>query len=84
MTTFPTVLKSILEDKNVVKFGCNVRGDGTKLLKDYEIQSRNLVELSNLCVQVSDMSTSTSLTSSTKNIALSKMVEVLVSKHSDN
>jgi hypothetical protein len=78
MATFPIVLKSILEDKNVVKFGCNIQGDGTKLLKDYEIQCKSLVELNNLCVQVrGDMFTSTS---SARNIALSKMVEVLVNK----
>ncbi len=78
METFPVVLKSILENKNVIKFGCNIRGDGTKLLKDYAIQSQNLAELSDLCIQVKkDISTSTS---STKKIALHRMVEVLVSK----
>ncbi|CAI2162368.1 7375_t:CDS:10 [Funneliformis geosporum] len=76
MPTFPAVLRSILEDKNVIKFGCNIQGDGTKIFKDYAIQSKSLAELSHLCVQVrTDMSTSPS---SKKKIALFKMVEALV------
>lgn len=46
MKGFPRKLKEILEDPTIVKTGVNIRGDATKLFKDYQVKAQNLVELS--------------------------------------
>ncbi|ORX76437.1 ribonuclease H-like protein [Basidiobolus meristosporus CBS 931.73] len=54
MREFPIRLRELLEDPYILKPGCNIRGDGTKLFKDYGVESRSLLELGSLGIQVSD------------------------------
>ncbi|KAF9433695.1 hypothetical protein BGZ76_009105 [Entomortierella beljakovae] len=54
MQKFPSVLSKILEDRDVLKVGINIRNDGTKIMKDWGVGCANLVELGVLSVQVQD------------------------------
>uniref|UniRef100_V5F1I9 3'-5' exonuclease n=2 Tax=Kalmanozyma brasiliensis (strain GHG001) TaxID=1365824 RepID=V5F1I9_KALBG len=44
----PPLLKSILEDPNVIKTGVAIKNDALKLQRDYAIDTRNVLELGNL------------------------------------
>ncbi|KAJ6653500.1 hypothetical protein lerEdw1_009172 [Lerista edwardsae] len=48
MSSFPAGLKRLLEDKSVKKAGVGIEGDKWKLMRDFEIQLENLVELADL------------------------------------
>ncbi|XP_043107034.1 Werner syndrome ATP-dependent helicase homolog isoform X2 [Puntigrus tetrazona] len=48
MSGFPTGLKMLLEDENIKKVGVGIEGDKWKLLSDYDIKLKNIVELSDL------------------------------------
>ncbi|KAI0324115.1 ribonuclease H-like protein [Cubamyces sp. BRFM 1775] len=45
MKKFPEKVKEIIENKDIVKVGANIKNDGQKLFSDYGILARNLVEL---------------------------------------
>lgn len=45
---FPPGLKLFLEDESIVKVGVGIEGDKWKLLSDYDIKLKNVVELSHL------------------------------------
>ncbi|KAJ8472632.1 hypothetical protein ONZ51_g8396 [Trametes cubensis] len=45
MKKFPEKVKEIIESKDIVKVGANIKNDGQKLFNDYGILARNLVEL---------------------------------------
>ncbi len=45
---FPPGLKMLLEDENIKKVGVGIEGDKWKLLSDYDIKLKNIVELSDL------------------------------------
>lgn len=45
---FPPGLKMFLEDENIMKVGVGIEGDKWKLLSDYDIKLKNIVELSDL------------------------------------
>ena len=44
----PPLLRSILEDPNIIKTGVAIKNDALKLQRDYAIDTRNVVELSNM------------------------------------
>ncbi|XP_058644644.1 bifunctional 3'-5' exonuclease/ATP-dependent helicase WRN isoform X2 [Onychostoma macrolepis] len=46
MSGFPPGLKILLEDENIKKVGVGIEGDKWKLLSDYDIKLKNIVELS--------------------------------------
>ncbi|XP_056121525.1 bifunctional 3'-5' exonuclease/ATP-dependent helicase WRN isoform X2 [Rhinichthys klamathensis goyatoka] len=48
MSGFPPGLKVLLEDESVMKVGVGIEGDKWKLLSDYDIKLKNIVELSDL------------------------------------
>ncbi|XP_016377558.1 Werner syndrome ATP-dependent helicase homolog [Sinocyclocheilus rhinocerous] len=48
MSGFPPGLKGFLEDENIKKVGVGIEGDKWKLLSDYDIKLKNIVELSDL------------------------------------
>ncbi|XP_073686167.1 bifunctional 3'-5' exonuclease/ATP-dependent helicase WRN [Garra rufa] len=48
MSGFPPGLKMFLEDENIMKVGVGIEGDKWKLLSDYDIKLKNIVELSDL------------------------------------
>lgn len=48
MSGFPPGLKMFLEDENTMKVGVGIEGDKWKLLSDYDIKLKNIVELSDL------------------------------------
>lgn len=45
---FPPGLKLLLEDESIMKVGLGIEGDKWKLLSDYDIKLKNIVELSDL------------------------------------
>lgn len=45
---FPPGLKAFLEDESIVKVGVGIQGDKWKLLSDYEIKVKSVLELSDL------------------------------------
>ncbi|KAH9848042.1 ribonuclease H-like domain-containing protein [Lenzites betulinus] len=45
MKKFPQKVKEIIENRDIVKVGANIKQDGQKLFRDYGILARNLVEL---------------------------------------
>lgn len=45
---FPPGLKMFLEDESIMKVGVGIEGDKWKLLSDYDIKLKNIVELSDL------------------------------------
>ncbi|KAI0824507.1 ribonuclease H-like protein [Trametes gibbosa] len=45
MKKFPQKVKEIIENRDIVKVGANIKQDGQKLFRDYGILGRNLVEL---------------------------------------
>ncbi|EJD52028.1 ribonuclease H-like protein [Auricularia subglabra TFB-10046 SS5] len=47
----PAALKKLIEDKDVVKCGLNIMGDGQKLLRDYGVLGQNLVDLGEMSKQ---------------------------------
>ncbi|KAK9728480.1 hypothetical protein K7432_001021 [Basidiobolus ranarum] len=51
---FPIRLRELLEDPYILKPGCNIRGDGTRLFKDFGVESKSLLELGSLGIQVSN------------------------------
>uniref|UniRef100_A0A8C1R356 DNA 3'-5' helicase n=1 Tax=Cyprinus carpio TaxID=7962 RepID=A0A8C1R356_CYPCA len=48
MSGFPPGLKMLLEDENIKKVGVGIEGDKWKLLSDYDIRLKSIVELSDL------------------------------------
>ncbi|XP_077099511.1 bifunctional 3'-5' exonuclease/ATP-dependent helicase WRN isoform X5 [Siphateles boraxobius] len=48
MSGFPPGLKVLLEDEGIMKVGVGIEGDKWKLLSDYDIKLKNIVELSDL------------------------------------
>ncbi|XP_067290013.1 bifunctional 3'-5' exonuclease/ATP-dependent helicase WRN isoform X2 [Pseudorasbora parva] len=48
MSGFPPGLKVFLEDESIMKVGVGIEGDKWKLLSDYDIKLKNIVELSDL------------------------------------
>ncbi|XP_057184109.1 bifunctional 3'-5' exonuclease/ATP-dependent helicase WRN isoform X2 [Triplophysa rosa] len=48
MSGFPPGLKAFLEDESIVKVGVGIQGDKWKLLSDYDIKLKNVLELSDL------------------------------------
>lgn len=44
----PPLLKSILQDANIIKTGVAIKNDALKLQRDYDIDTRNVLELGNL------------------------------------
>ncbi|XP_056591921.1 bifunctional 3'-5' exonuclease/ATP-dependent helicase WRN isoform X2 [Triplophysa dalaica] len=48
MSGFPPGLKAFLEDESIVKVGVGIQGDKWKLLSDYEIKVKSVLELSDL------------------------------------
>ncbi|XP_048028103.1 Werner syndrome ATP-dependent helicase homolog [Megalobrama amblycephala] len=48
MSGFPPGLKAFLEDESIMKVGVGIEGDKWKLLSDYDIKLKNIVELSDL------------------------------------
>ncbi|KAK2871546.1 hypothetical protein Q8A67_024073 [Cirrhinus molitorella] len=48
MSGFPPGLKMFLEDENIMKVGVGIEDDKWKLLSDYDIKLKNIVELSDL------------------------------------
>ncbi|KAF9992559.1 hypothetical protein BGZ65_012094 [Modicella reniformis] len=54
MKQFPRELARILTDENIVKVGVNIRGDGTRLMKDWGIRCASLVELGAISIQTMD------------------------------
>lgn len=47
-TQLPPLLKSILEDPTIIKTGVAIKNDALKLQRDFQIHTRNALELSNL------------------------------------
>ncbi|KAI0357923.1 ribonuclease H-like protein [Trametes cingulata] len=45
MKKFPQKVKEIIENKDIIKLGANIKNDGQKLFNDFGILGRNLVEL---------------------------------------
>ncbi|KAI0089578.1 ribonuclease H-like domain-containing protein [Irpex rosettiformis] len=45
MKKFPQKVKRIIENPSIPKIGANIRNDGQKLLRDYDVVAANLVEL---------------------------------------
>ncbi|KAF8625076.1 hypothetical protein AX15_005558 [Amanita polypyramis BW_CC] len=62
MSRFPKKLQELIENPNVPKLGVNILNDGNKLLNDYGILAKNLVELGKL-VHLADPAASHALTS---------------------
>ncbi|KAG0225052.1 hypothetical protein BGX31_007783 [Mortierella sp. GBA43] len=52
MKKFPSELTRILTHEHILKVGVNIKGDGTKLMKDWGVKCSNLVELGSICIQV--------------------------------
>ncbi|XDV53709.1 hypothetical protein PO909_022144 [Leuciscus waleckii] len=48
MSGFPPGLKLLLEDESIMKVGVGIEGDKWKLLSDFDIKLKNIVELSDL------------------------------------
>ncbi|KAI0800052.1 ribonuclease H-like domain-containing protein [Fomes fomentarius] len=51
MNKFPQKVKELIENKDVMKLGANIRNDGQKLFRDFGILPANLVELGVLARQ---------------------------------
>ena len=75
MRDFPQVLRHILESPEIIKVGPNIRADGTKLSKDYDVKCKSLVELGSLGIQVNK----DGFVNSRKIQSLDTLVRVLVS-----
>ncbi|KAG8952374.1 hypothetical protein FRC00_006827, partial [Tulasnella sp. 408] len=52
MSEFPSKLREVIEDPNIIKTGVNISGDAHKLFKDWEIQAQGIVELAMLAWEV--------------------------------
>lgn len=64
----PDGLKAVIENKDVVKCGVSILGDGQKLFRDYGVTARGLVDLGSMSEQA-DVSPS-----ATKRVALATLV----------
>ncbi|KAF8496624.1 ribonuclease H-like domain-containing protein [Gautieria morchelliformis] len=71
MKGFPPKVKAVVGDKDIVKMGINILGDGRKLYRDYGVVSRGLLELTNLAHLVDPIRVPTR-----KMISLKRIVEM--------
>ncbi|CDO76126.1 hypothetical protein BN946_scf184876.g19 [Trametes cinnabarina] len=51
MKKFPEKVKALIENKDIIKVGANIKNDGHKLFRDYGILARGLAELGSLAHQ---------------------------------
>ncbi|KAG0051296.1 hypothetical protein BGZ83_003888 [Gryganskiella cystojenkinii] len=54
MRQFPKELARILENKQILKVGINIKADGIKIFKDWGVACASLVELGAVSIQVQD------------------------------
>ncbi|RDX45534.1 ribonuclease H-like protein [Lentinus brumalis] len=80
MSKFPQKVKEIIENKDIIKLGANIRNDGQKLFRDYGLLAAGLVELGGLARQA-DPTFSQSFKRSI--VALAKIVERYTGKTLD-
>ncbi|KAK7683602.1 hypothetical protein QCA50_013440 [Cerrena zonata] len=80
MKNFPQKVKDIIESRDVVKMGVNIRGDGEKLLRDFGIRANNLVELGGLAQQADPRFSSIYNRSM---VSLAKMADMYLNKTLD-
>ncbi|RPD70687.1 ribonuclease H-like protein [Lentinus tigrinus ALCF2SS1-7] len=72
MSKFPQKVKEVIENKDIIKLGANIRNDGQKLFRDFGLLPAGLVELGALARQA-DPTFSQSFNRSI--VALAKVVE---------
>ncbi|KAI0694545.1 ribonuclease H-like domain-containing protein [Cytidiella melzeri] len=70
MKRFPQKLKALIENAAIPKIGANIRNDGQKLLKDYGVTPKNLIELGALAREADP-----AFSSKRSIVSLSKMIE---------
>ncbi|KAI0717859.1 ribonuclease H-like domain-containing protein [Cerioporus squamosus] len=80
MSKFPQKVKEIIENKDIIKLGANIRNDGQKLFRDFGLLPAGLVELGGLARQA-DPTFSQSFNRSI--VALAKVVERYTGKTLD-
>ncbi|KAI0689752.1 ribonuclease H-like domain-containing protein [Cerioporus squamosus] len=80
MSKFPQKVKEVIENKDIIKLGANIRNDGQKLFRDFGLLPAGLVELGGLARQA-DPTFSQSFNRS--NVALAKVVERYTGKTLD-
>ncbi|TDL20638.1 ribonuclease H-like protein [Rickenella mellea] len=70
MKRFPRKVLEIIESPDIVKTGANILNDGKKLLRDFGIQARNLVELGALALQADPLPLSAGISSDSSKTSL--------------
>lgn len=65
---FPPSLKALLEDPNVLKVGCGIKGDATRICQDYGVQMQGVTELGDLTFDKG--------MTATRRVSLSSLVEL--------